>query len=75
MSAPGDPEVVAAPTEADRDAILAPLVAHNETMVGPTERHTVAIVLRDTDGTIIGGLWGTPGLAGFSSSTLPYRPR
>ncbi|USU12193.1 GNAT family N-acetyltransferase [Sphingomonadaceae bacterium OTU29THOMA1] len=61
MSAPGDPEVVAVPTEADRDAILAPLVAHNETMVGPTERHTVAIVLRDTDGTIIGGLWGTTG--------------
>lgn len=54
-------ERLAEPGDADRDAILKPLVAHNEAMVGPTERHTVAIVLRDSDGAIIGGLWGMTG--------------
>ena len=55
------PEIVSDPTDAIRDAILAPLVAHNESMVGPTERHTVAIVLRDDGGAIVGGLWGLTG--------------
>ncbi|MEH3157858.1 MAG: GNAT family N-acetyltransferase [Sphingomonas taxi] len=51
-------EVVAAPGETEREAILAPLVAHNDAMAGPTERHPVAIVIRDEAGAIVGGLWG-----------------
>ncbi len=53
--------IVADPDDAIRDAILAPLVAHNESMVGPTERHTLAIVLRDDAGAVAGGLWGLTG--------------
>lgn len=54
-------ERIAAPVDADRDAILAPLVDHNEAMVGPTERRQVAIALRDGDGAIVGGMWGQTG--------------
>ena len=52
-------EVVAAPGDLERDAILAPLVAFNDAAVGPTERHPIAIVIRADDGAIVGGLWGT----------------
>lgn len=55
------PEIVALPDDAVRDAILAPLISHNESMVGPTERQTVAIVLRNEAGAIAGGLWGLTG--------------
>ena len=51
-------EVVAAPGEAERDAILRILAAHNDAVVGPTERRPVAIVVRDDAGAITGGLWG-----------------
>ncbi|MHA6723441.1 GNAT family N-acetyltransferase [Sphingomonas sp. RS2018] len=51
-------DVVAAPDEAIRDAILRPLVAHNDAAVGPAARRQVAIVMRGDDGTIVGGLWG-----------------
>ncbi|EZP52514.1 MULTISPECIES: GNAT family N-acetyltransferase [Sphingomonas] len=51
-------EIVAAPGDREREAILAPLVAFNDAAVGPTERHPVAIVLRDEAGAIVGGLWG-----------------
>jgi GNAT superfamily N-acetyltransferase len=51
-------EVVAAPGDLERDAILAPLVAFNDAAVGPTERHPIAIVIRADDGAIVGGLWG-----------------
>ncbi len=54
-------EVVAAPGEGERDAILRVLVAHNDAAVGPTARRQVAIVLRDDAGTVIGGLWGKIG--------------
>ena len=56
-----EPEIISDPTDAIRDAILTPLVAHNESMVGPTERHTVAIVVRDDTGVVVGGLWGLTG--------------
>lgn len=54
-------KVVAAPGEADRDAILAPLIAHNDAAVGATDRRPVAIVVRDDSGAIVGGLWGRIG--------------
>ena len=55
------PEIVAAPGDAEREAILAALVAYNNARVPPGERHPVAIVLRDDSGTVTGGLWGNAG--------------
>ncbi|GGB17030.1 N-acetyltransferase [Sphingomonas metalli] len=49
---------IESPTDADRDAILRPLVAHNDGKVGPTERHMIALALRDDAGETAGGLWG-----------------
>ena len=63
------PELIPAPDDGVREAILRPLVAHNEAMVGPTERHTVALVLRDDAGAIAGGLWG---LSGFRWLFVQY---
>ncbi|MEH3041656.1 MAG: GNAT family N-acetyltransferase [Sphingomonas paucimobilis] len=54
-------EVVASPSEAERDAILRVLIAYNEAAVGPTERQQVAIVVRDDAEGITGGLWGKIG--------------
>ncbi|MDP1027485.1 GNAT family N-acetyltransferase [Sphingomonas sp. KR1UV-12] len=55
------PELLSNPDDSVRDAILAPLIAHNEAMVGPTDRRTVAIVLRGDDNAVTGGLWGVTG--------------
>ena len=55
------PEIVAAPGDAEREAILAALVAYNNSQVPPGERHPVAIVLRDDAGAVNGGLWGNAG--------------
>ena len=54
-------EIVTAPGEAEREAILAPLRRHNDAAAGPTDRQDVAIVIRDTAGAIVGGLWGATG--------------
>jgi GNAT superfamily N-acetyltransferase len=54
-------EVVVSPGEAEREAILAALVAHNDAAVGPTRRRQVAIVVRDDAQAIVGGLWGMIG--------------
>lgn len=54
-------EVVDDPGEEERQAILAALVAHNDSAVGPTRRRQVAIVVRDEAGAITGGLWGMIG--------------
>jgi GNAT superfamily N-acetyltransferase len=50
--------VVAAPGERERTAILAPLKAFNEAVIGAYDPIPVAIVLRDEHGDIAGGLWG-----------------
>lgn len=50
--------IVPTPGDAELAAILAPLAAHNDAAAGETERHKVAIVIRDDDGAITGGLWG-----------------
>lgn len=52
-----DIEIVPAPGDTELAAILAPLVAHNDAAAGQTDRHKVAIVIRDDAGAIIGGLW------------------
>lgn len=67
-------ERIATPDDAVRDAILAPLIAHNDAMVGPSLRHTVAIVLRDPAGEIAGGLWGQTGFRWLFVQYLAVAP-
>lgn len=49
---------VAAPSEADRQAIVVPLKAFNEAVAGHHASEDVAILLRDEAGQDVGGLWG-----------------
>ena len=46
------------PTDADRDAILAPLAAFNADNGYPADPRPVAILLRDETANTVGGLWG-----------------
>jgi len=46
------------PTGADRDAVLALLVAYNDSQAGPSGYQPLAVLLRDAAGLTIGGLWG-----------------
>jgi GNAT superfamily N-acetyltransferase len=46
------------PTDAVRDAILAPLAAFNARSGYPADPQPVAITLTDPAGGIVGGLWG-----------------
>jgi GNAT superfamily N-acetyltransferase len=46
------------PTEADEQAILAVLVAHNTETAGPSGYRPVAVLLTDEAGATVGGLWG-----------------
>jgi GNAT superfamily N-acetyltransferase len=49
------------PTEADRDAVLAPLRAYNRAQAGDARVRPVAIVVENADGAVAGGLWGRMG--------------
>jgi GNAT superfamily N-acetyltransferase len=51
-------ETPANPAWTDREAILQPLVAYNAAAAGPIHYEPLAIMLRDDDGTVVGGLWG-----------------
>jgi hypothetical protein len=42
-----------------RRAIVAPLVRFNESRAGPSGNRPLVIELRDADGAVAGGLWGT----------------
>ncbi len=46
------------PTDADREAVLAPLRLYNESQAGPPNMRPVAILLTDDNGAAVGGLWG-----------------
>lgn len=46
------------PDPALRDAILKPLRAFNESIIGAIKAEPLAIPLRDADGAVTGGLWG-----------------
>lgn len=50
--------VTDAPSEAERDAVLAPLRAHNAALVGPTGHRPFAALLRDEAGRVVGGAIG-----------------
>lgn len=49
--------LVEEPTDADRLALVRPLVAFNETIVGPSGYRQIALLLRDDAGATVGGLW------------------
>jgi GNAT superfamily N-acetyltransferase len=47
------------PSDADREAVLRPLLAYNQANGGASKYEPVAIMLRDTtSGDSLGGLWG-----------------
>jgi len=46
------------PTDADRAAILAPLAAFNRQHADPGVASPLAILLKDGEGSTVGGLWG-----------------
>ena len=48
-----------APSDADRDAILAGLIAFNRTHVEPGPTGPLAVLVKDEDGSTVGGLWGS----------------
>ncbi|GAA3107958.1 GNAT family N-acetyltransferase [Rhizobium viscosum] len=50
-------EVKLDPTEDDRKAIADPLLAFNESKTGPDGYKPLAILLRDDEGRVQGGLW------------------
>jgi GNAT superfamily N-acetyltransferase len=45
------------PEEADRAAIVKPLVAFNDSQVGERDFRVLALLVKDADGSTIGGLW------------------
>jgi GNAT superfamily N-acetyltransferase len=46
------------PSEADREAVIAPLREYNVSQAGDPDIKSVAILLTDDDGRSVGGLWG-----------------
>jgi GNAT superfamily N-acetyltransferase len=51
-------ELTSAPSGEDLDVILKGLTAYNEAEVGPADRIPLAVLIRDDDGEVIGGLSG-----------------
>lgn len=51
--------IVAEPDDALRRAIMVPLLAFNEALAGPSGHRTLALALRDAEGAVCGGLWGS----------------
>ena len=45
----------------NRAAIGAPLREYNENRAGPSQHRHLAVLLKDTAGSVIGGLWGSTG--------------
>ncbi|QNM83513.1 GNAT family N-acetyltransferase [Sphingomonas sabuli] len=58
MSALPDVVVPDAPGDGDRAAILALLSDFNRDSGFPSDMHPVCVLLKDADGTTVGGLWG-----------------
>lgn len=46
------------PDDGLRNGILAPLVAYNQAKTGRTDQRPLILALDDSDGRVIGGLWG-----------------
>ena len=47
--------------EEARKAIVGPLVAYNESQVGPSLNRPLVVVVRDNTNAMVGGLWGHTG--------------
>ena len=50
------------PDPRDREAIARALLAHNASFLGPLDSRPLAVLLRDPDGGVIGGVWGRTAL-------------
>ena len=61
------------PSAADRDAILAELIAFNRTRVEPGATGPLVVLLKEEDGSTVGGLWGS-GLFGWLQIELLFVP-
>lgn len=59
-------ELTAAPSPEELAAITDALSAFNTGDVGPSDRRTLAVLIRDTDGKVTGGLSGFTAGAGSS---------
>jgi GNAT superfamily N-acetyltransferase len=44
-----------------RQAVLAPLAEYNASQAGPSQGRPIAVLVKDTSGAVIGGLWGYTG--------------
>jgi len=53
--------VTDAADEETRKAVLAPLVEYNSSQAGPSQNRPLAVLVRDDQGAVIGGLWGHTG--------------
>ncbi|WP_199098800.1 GNAT family N-acetyltransferase [Dyella sp. ASV21] len=53
---------IAKPTQADREAIAAPLRSYNESKVPSLDIQSLVIALQDEAGETVGGLWGETAL-------------
>lgn len=49
------------PSDGDMAVVMAGLTAFNTADVGPSERRSLAVFIRDNDGTVIGGMFGYTG--------------
>ena len=49
------------PDDACRSAILDPLVAYNESKTGRSDHRPLVIAIDDSEGRVVGGLWGRTG--------------
>ena len=54
------PEIVVTdtPGQAAYDTILAGIIAYNEGEAGPSGHRLLAVLVKDEDGKVLGGLWG-----------------
>jgi GNAT superfamily N-acetyltransferase len=50
-------ELATQPDDDLRRAIMAPLLAYNTALAGPSGHQTLALAVRDADGRVCGGLW------------------
>lgn len=53
--------VTDAADEETRKAVLAPLVEYNASQAGPSQNRPLAVLVKDDQGAVIGGLWGHTG--------------
>ena len=63
------------PDDACRSGILGPLVAYNESKTGRSDHRPLVIAIDDSEGHVVGGLWGRRRTTGCSLSCCSCRIR